>query len=203
MGIAVHSDGTAVFHAGGEQGFHVGQSVPAHPKGIAVQFHNLVMLCKQSGQFLIIITVVLLLGMADAVHIWVLRHAMPEPVRLLAGERAGNAGTVDGSHHPVHVSEHFLRNIQPAENIHHVGLHAVQHGNAVNAAGQDVPVSKMPDVRCVRHGRSVIRDRQCPVAAGFGRGRHLVQRLIGVGGTTGMCVQISDQLHDVDSSFVS
>ena len=150
---------------------------------------------KRSGDKVVIIAVVFLLGMADAVHIRVFGHSQPETIRLPAGQKPRHTGTVDGRHDPVLRFELALRKIQPALGIHDIGLGSVEDRHTVYGAGHGAPVSEMPGMRCIGHRGGVICHGKGAIAQRLGGSGHLRKGVVGVGGAQCVGVQVCDHLH--------
>ena len=58
--------------------------------------------------------------------------------------------------------------------VHHIGLRAVHHRNAVQYQRQSRLVGKMPHVRGIRHSRAVVGNGQRRIAEGGGFGSHFI-----------------------------
>ena len=164
----------AVFQAGGQQQLHVGDTIPPHIDGIAVELHNLMVFGECFGYKVIVIAVILLLGMADAIHIRVFGHSQPQAGGFFFGQQTGDAGAVDGCHNPIQRPQTALGKIQPAVCVHHIGLRAVHHRNTVQYQRQSRLVGKMPHVRSIRHSRAVVGNGQRRIAEGGGFGGHFI-----------------------------
>ena len=129
---------------------------------------------ERFGYKVIVIAVILLLGMADAIHIRVFGHSQPQAGGFFFGQQTGDAGAVDGCHNPIQRPQTALGKIQPAVCVHHIGLRAVHHRNAVQYQWQSRLVGKMPHVRGIRHSRAVVGNGQRRIAEGGGFGGHFI-----------------------------
>ena len=65
----------------------------------------------------------------------------------------------------------------------------------MNAARKLVQIGKMPAVRRIRHGRTVVGDGNCPKSGACGSRRHFLDRTVCVCTGNRMGMQICNNLH--------